>query len=86
MSEKKVVKGTIALTLGLLCVALVGSLLGTLWYYTSMVNEKNNIIATRDSQISQQSSQISQLNLQITGLQSQLADFNNIVSLTKSET
>jgi hypothetical protein len=44
--EKKVVNRTIAIALGIICIFLVLALIGAIWEYTSVINDKNYTISS----------------------------------------
>jgi cell division protein FtsL len=78
---KKMVRRSIAITLGIVCIILVvvGSV-GALTYIMPMINDKNNTISSLNSQISQ-------LESNVTNLQNQIASANfTIKSLTYNVT
>lgn len=62
MSEKKVVKRSIAITLGIICIILVVGLVGAIAFYMPVINEKNSTISSLNSQITDANKEISQLN------------------------
>jgi hypothetical protein len=51
MSEKKMVRKSVAITLGTICIILVAGLVGTFAYYMSTVNDRNSTISLLNSQI-----------------------------------
>ncbi len=51
MSEKKVVNRDIAIGIGVLCVVLLAALVGAVFIYTSMLNNKDSQIADLQSQV-----------------------------------
>ncbi len=71
MSEKRVVRRSIAITLGIICIISLVSLFGTIVAYWSMMNEKDK--------------EISSLRIEGTNLQNNLTDLNNTIALAKSE-
>jgi len=86
VSEKKVVRRSVAIALGIGCIVLLVGLVGAVLIYTSMINEDNSTISSLNFQITDKDSQISSLNTSKTSLQNQINDLNNITNLEKSET
>lgn len=72
MSEKKVVRRSVVIALGIICIVLASSLVGTLVYYVSLINDKDSAISALNSQISQLTSNVTNLQNQVTGLQTQV--------------
>jgi hypothetical protein len=70
--EKKVVGRTVAIALGIICIALAATLIGAIAYYMPMINDKNNTISSLDAQISQ-------LHSNVTSLQKQIASLNSTI-------
>jgi len=78
--EMKVSRKGIVIALGIICVILVACLGGVITAYTFVINDKNNMISSLDSQISA-------LNSNVTNLQNQIASANfTIKSLTANLT
>jgi hypothetical protein len=78
MSEKKVVRRSVAIALGIICIVLVVvGLVGVFAYYMPMINEKDNKIHLLNIEIYQ-------LNVNVTILQNQVTDLTSIVGLDKS--
>jgi len=77
MSEKKMVRRSVAIVLGIVCIILIAGLLGAVADYTSMISDKDDTIFS-------QNSQISSLQNQASNLQNQVNDLNNIVNLNRS--
>lgn len=73
MGGEKVVSRTIAIILGATIIILSAGLLGVIMHYTSMLKEKEDIIAAKDSQIDSLNSQIENLQGQIASMQDQMA-------------
>jgi outer membrane murein-binding lipoprotein Lpp len=71
--ERKVVGRTVAIALGIICIVLVGALVGIFTYYLPKLNNT----------ISSISCQISQLNSNVTNLQSQVNNLTRIVNQTE---
>jgi hypothetical protein len=61
MSEKKVVGRSVAIGLGIVVIILLVSLVGAVANYMLIINEKDNAIATKDSQIKILTGQITDL-------------------------
>jgi hypothetical protein len=90
MSEKKVVSRNIAIILGIVCIIFLVGLVGAIANYTSIISGKDNIIASKDSQIQTLTNQKNQLQTwldenktllqqqiqQITDLQNQITALN----------
>jgi predicted nucleic acid-binding Zn-ribbon protein len=81
MSEKKVVRRTVALALGVICIILIAGLGGAMAYYTVTINNLDNKVDSQKATISQlnatiedQNNTISQLNTDVTNLQNQNAN------------
>lgn len=62
MNGKKVVGRNVAVALGIMCIVLAVGLAGAIVGYTSILNERDNTIASLNSQITEKDSQISSLN------------------------
>jgi hypothetical protein len=77
MKSMKVVKRSVAIALGIVCIILIAGLLGAVADYTSMISDKDNTIIFRNIQISS-------LQNQASSLQNQVDDLSNIVNLNKS--
>lgn len=71
MSEKKVVKRSVTIVLGIICIILVAGLVGGLGYFMLVMHDKDNMISSLNSQVSQ-------LNINATNLQ-------KIANLTESK-
>jgi hypothetical protein len=91
MSEKKTVRRSVAIALGIICIVLVGGLAGAFAYYVPMINEKNNTISSLNSQVSQLNTnatnlqnQIDSLDFSVTNLQNQVNNLTDIFNLRKS--
>jgi len=78
MSEKKVVGRNAAIVLGTLCIILVVGLIGTMISYASVINEKDNTIASLNSEISSLQDQVADLQDQITNLQNEVANLQDL--------
>jgi TolA-binding protein len=79
MSEKKMVRRSIAVTLGIICVILVVSLVGAFAHYMAMINDKNETISSLNSQVTDLQNQITSINSTISSLSSQVAELENQV-------
>jgi predicted PurR-regulated permease PerM len=62
MSEKKVVSRNTAIAMGIVCIILAVGLVGAVANYTSIISEKENTIASLDSEIISLQNQINDLN------------------------
>jgi prefoldin subunit 5 len=78
---KKMVRRSVAIALGIICVVVVAGLAGTFAYY---VNDKNNTISSLDSQISNLQNQISSLQNQKNTLQTWLDGNETLLNQTKT--
>jgi outer membrane murein-binding lipoprotein Lpp len=65
MTETKIPRKRIVIALGVICVIMVACLSGVIAFYTFVLNDKNNTIASLRSQVSE-------LNSNVTNLQNQL--------------
>jgi predicted PurR-regulated permease PerM len=61
-SERKVVKRTVAIALGIICIVLVAGLVSAIAIYTPQISDLQSQITQKDSTISSLNSQISVLN------------------------
>jgi len=77
MSEKKVVRRSIGITLGIICIVLAVGVVGAFAYYMQMINDKNNMISSLNSQIASLDSQIAVKNSTISSLDSEVLDLEN---------
>jgi len=82
MSEKKVVRRTVAFALGIMCIILAVGIVGAIANYTSIINGKDNIISSQDSQISNLQAQNNQLQ---TWLDSNITYYNSQISSLDSQ-
>jgi hypothetical protein len=96
--EKKVIGRNVAIALGIICIVLAVGLVGAIANYTSIINGKDNTIASKDSEIASLNSQIVDktntiysLNFQIesndsqiSSLRSQVNNLTDTVNLAKS--
>jgi len=76
MSEKKVVGRNVAIALGVITIILLIGLVGAVANYTSIINGKDNTIATKNSQITDKDSTISSLNSQVTDKDNTISSLN----------
>ena len=67
MSEKKVVKRSVAIALGIACLILAVGILGTIANYTSAINAKDSTISSQSSQIASLQTQNSQIQTWLDG-------------------
>jgi hypothetical protein len=94
MSEtkpKKMVRRSVAIALGIICIVLVGGFGGAVLYTVTLLNDKDKQIASLNAQISKENntisslnSQISQLNSNVTNLQNQVASDNSTIRFLTS--
>lgn len=68
MSEKKVVGRNVAIALGITCIVLAIGLVGAVMNYTSIISEKDNTIASLNSEIANFQEKIDDLNATYTWL------------------
>ncbi|MEM3761003.1 MAG: hypothetical protein QXZ02_07860 [Candidatus Bathyarchaeia archaeon] len=68
MSEKKVVGRKVAIALGIVAIILLVGLVGAIANYTSIINGKDNTIASLNSQIANLQNQVNDLNATYTWL------------------
>jgi hypothetical protein len=80
MSEKKMVRRSVAIALGITCIILIAGLSGAFAYY---MIDRNNSISALNSQISDKNGQISGLNVTVTNLNNTVRDLNDTVNLDK---
>jgi uncharacterized coiled-coil protein SlyX len=83
MSEKKMVRRSVAIALGIICIALVAGLAGAFAYY---VNRENNTISSLNTQISGKDTQISQLNTQISDQNNTISSLNSQLAILQNQT
>jgi cell division protein FtsL len=69
---KKMVRRSVAVAIGIVCILLIAGLVGAMAYYTMAINNKDNSISSLNVQISSKDSQISQQNANLTNLQNQI--------------
>jgi predicted PurR-regulated permease PerM len=81
MSEKKMVRRSVAIALGIGCIVVVACLVGAFSYF---IIDKNNTISSLNSQVTNLRNQIDSLNLNITNLQNQMNNLSDILNLRKS--
>jgi cell division protein FtsL len=88
MSEKKMVRRSVAIALGIVCIVLVAGMVGIWLYYLAQdikkdetITRLNNQIFQLNSQIEDEYSQISQLNSNITNMQTQISNLNAVANL-----
>jgi prefoldin subunit 5 len=68
MSERKMVRRSVSVVLGIICIILTAFLGGTMAYYTLAISDRDNTIAGKNNQIDSLNSQISQLRSNVTSL------------------
>jgi len=79
---KRIVNRSVAVALGLICIILAASLVGTFAYYAPLINDRNNTISSLNTRISDQNGAISSLERQESNLTSQLdQDYANLSQL-----
>jgi hypothetical protein len=83
VNEKKMVRRSVAIVLGTICIILVASLVGGFGYFMLEVDDRDNTISSLTSQISSKDSQISQLNTQISDQNNTIFSLNSIINLEK---
>jgi hypothetical protein len=83
VSEKKVVRRSVAIGLGIICVVVVSSLVGAFAYYhyTPIMNDNDNTIFSLKTEISQLNLTISSLSANLTYLQDQLNGLLNVTEV-----
>jgi hypothetical protein len=69
--ETKVVKRSVALALGIVCILLIAVLGGAMAYYTASINDKDNEVNSQKATIDDRNNMINQLNTIVTNLQNQ---------------
>jgi cell division protein FtsB len=80
--SKKVVRRSVVIALGIVCIILIACLGGTMAYYTLTMDDKDNAIASKNSQIASLNSEVLQLNTNATNLQNQIDTLrSNVTSL-----
>jgi archaellum component FlaC len=86
MGEKKMVRRSVSVAVGVICIILAACLVGTFAYYVPRLNDENNTVSSLDSQIKALQNQIlldnstiNSLNSQIFELENQLASDNSTV-------
>jgi septal ring factor EnvC (AmiA/AmiB activator) len=80
LSEKKVVSRSIATGTALLCVVLLISLVGAVITYSSILDAKDDLIASKDMQIADETSQTSDLEDSADEKQNEIADLNSQIT------
>jgi len=78
--SKKMVRRSVAIALGIVCIVLIAGFGGAMLYTATLFNDKNNQIDSLITQISSIDSQISQLNTQISVLNSTISSLNFQIS------
>ena len=75
---KKIVNRSIAIALGIICIILVACLVGVVVAYTFVINDKNDMVSSLDTQISE-------LNSTVTNLQGQVVSENSTINSLNSQ-
>jgi cell division protein FtsL len=78
--SKKMVRRSVAVALGIICIVLIAGFGGAMLHTVTLLNDKNNQIDSLNTQISSKDSQISQLNTQISTLNSTISSLNSQIS------
>ncbi len=86
MNEKKLVDRNLAVVLGLLCIVLLISTVGSLVYYNSTSNENTSIHSHTDSEYTALTSQLAAANTNITSLNLQLSTLQEQLARNNSQT
>jgi hypothetical protein len=83
MSEKKMVRRSVAIAIGIICIILIVGLGGIATFYMSVISDRDNTITSKDEQIDSlnfiirdQNNTISSLNNQAANLQSQASNLH----------
>ena len=71
---------SITVVLGIICMVLVAFLVGAIANYTLVINEKDDTIASLNSQITEKDATISSLNSQIAAKNSQISSLNSQIN------
>lgn len=80
VSEKKVIDRNVVIALGIICIVLAVGLVGAIANYTSIINGKDNTIATKNSTITSLNSQIETLTSQKSQIQTWLDGNKTLLS------
>jgi hypothetical protein len=83
MSDKKMVRRSVAIALGIICLILVASLVGAFAYYMPMINDKNDTIMSLNSRVSQLSYSVTNLQSQNNQLQADLDGNETLLNQTQ---
>jgi uncharacterized coiled-coil protein SlyX len=78
--SKKMVRRSVAVVLGMICIVLIAGFGGAMLYTVTLVNDKNNQLDSLNTRISSKDSQISQLNTQISDQNSTISSLNSQIS------
>ena len=87
MSEKelkKMVRRSVAVALGIICIILIACLGGAMAYYTLAISDRDNTIASKNNQIDSLNSQISQSRSNVTSLQTWLNGNETLLNQTET--
>ena len=82
---KKMVKRSIAIALGMICIVLVACLGGAVAVYTLMINDKSNTISSLNLQISQLNSSVKNLENRVTSENSTINSLTSQVANLQKE-
>jgi cell division protein FtsL len=85
VNEKKMVRRSVAIALGIICIVLVAGLVGGFGYFILTINDKDNTISSLNTQISSKDSQISQLNTQISDQNNTIFSLNSTLANADSQ-
>lgn len=77
MGEKRVVVRDIHIALTVLCIILVAALVGTIVNHTRIINDKNGLISSKDSQIQGLTVQLDSLNRTLSDKDSQIQELTD---------
>ncbi len=75
MSQKKVVGRNVAIALGIICIVFVVALIGAVWQYTSIVKDKDAVIASKDSEYQNYTSTHSHTDSEYNSVQSSYSNY-----------
>jgi prefoldin subunit 5 len=80
----RVVRRSVAVALGIICIILIACLGGAMAYYTLAISDRDNTIASKNNQIDSLNSQISQLRSNVTSLRAWLDGNETLLSQTET--
>src|SRR4030042_4313523 len=84
MSEKRMVRRSVAIALGVVCIILIAGIVEIRLYYLVQDIEKDETITRLNIEAFNKNSQISQLKSNVTNLQNQVNNLTDILNLNKS--